>query len=138
MNSVAIVHPDWKPLFGLSTRSDLPAKIMAELYLASQRADFRVDFTDLAPKFETQWEFPKERHWEYEPKDEEWCRKLGIGGMVQTDRPAIFIVEIPDSNEMLRRMVEQAFVTRPSVLTMPPLSIGDFKLRHLIYPTFRA
>lgn len=28
---------------------------------------------------ETRWEFPKERFVEYEPKDESWCRKLGIG-----------------------------------------------------------
>jgi hypothetical protein len=25
------------------------------------------------------WEFPKERFFEYEPKDESWCRLLGIG-----------------------------------------------------------
>ena len=26
-----------------------------------------------------EWEFPKDRFVEYEPKDERWCRLLGIG-----------------------------------------------------------
>lgn len=29
--------------------------------------------------YDVVWEFPKDRFIEYEPKDESWCRKLGIG-----------------------------------------------------------
>lgn len=49
------------------------------------------------PRFVTEhavervWVFPKDRFVEYEPKDEPWCRALGIGH--EETRPAFYLVD---------------------------------------------
>ena len=35
------------------------------------------------------WEFPKHRFFEYETKDEPWCRQLGIGKEIVQERTVV-------------------------------------------------
>lgn len=55
--------------------------------------NIKVSVLEFCPRFEKEWEFPKDKFVEYEPSDEKWARRLGFGKEVKTDRPAIFMVK---------------------------------------------
>lgn len=68
-----LCHPDHKQLL---------ARMFGEAYQFDKLAMFNgieFRFNRDIPKYEKKWVFPVEKFWEYEPSDEAWCRKLGIG-----------------------------------------------------------
>jgi hypothetical protein len=54
---------------------------------------FKIEVGDDHIETEREWEFPRNRFIEYEPRDVEWCKPLGIGRMVDIDVISVFDME---------------------------------------------